>query len=452
MKTMPVVQWTQRVDTHSTRIRYRFENERWMETPMIDRKAGIYETVLLGVPENSRVTFFFKAEVEAGNPNNGVDDQGNGALFSPWESEQFTFTSGALPSIIPRPTVSVFDPQLASGDRYLLGSVEDTADPDRYYAGPFWIYIMDRAGRIVWYYRDFASNPCMAYPRLSRDQTHLYIEKRSFFNEAGYQPKILRMTLDYRHQETMDIPGLDDCMDITTDGGILFNTHSSDDGSFLKERRPDGTIREIWSCDRWAIIHGLILTENFCYSNTVSWIPQKDSVLLSFPYVSTVVEIDRSSGELVHQWGSALDSCSFEPETSGFEFNHFPTWTPEHTLLVSTHQPGHKDKKCVGKHRFVEYSMDDTENALSVRWEYDNDDGQWPMYKGEAVRLDNGNTLINYGTGGVIKEVTPEKTVVWSVKWDADFSDDHFNKMVGHMILLDDLYALTRGWLSDAPQ
>ena len=68
------------------------------------------------------------------------------------------------------------------------------------------------------------------------------------------------------------------------------------------------------------------------------------------------------------------------------------------------------------------------------------------MYKGEAQRLDNGNTLVNYGTGGVIREVTPGKETAWHVKWDADFSDDHFNKMVGHTILIDDLYTLCRGW------
>ena len=34
----------------------------------------------------------------------------------------------------------------------------------------------------------------------------------------------------------------------------------------------------------------------------------------------------------------------------------------------------------------------------------------------------------------------------WHVKWDADFEDDRFNKMVGHTILIDDLYALVRGW------
>ena len=42
------------------------------------------------------------------------------------------------------------------------------------------------------------------------------------------------------------------------------------------------------------------------------------------------------------------------------------------------------------------------------------------MYKGMAIRLPNGNTLANYGTGGVIREITPDKQTVFHVKFDVD--------------------------------
>ena len=35
-----------------------------------------------------------------------------------------------------------------------------------------------------------------------------------------------------------------------------------------------------------------------------------------------------------------------------------------------------------------------------------------------AIRLANGNTLVNYGTGGVIREVTSDKKTVFQVKFD----------------------------------
>jgi hypothetical protein len=59
-----------------------------------------------------------------------------------------------------------------------------------------------------------------------------------------------------------------------------------------------------------------------------------------------------------------------------------------------------------------------------------------------AIRLPNGNTLANYGTGGVIREITPSHRTVWLVKLDVPEGDDAYNKMVGNIELIDDLYAL----------
>jgi hypothetical protein len=62
-----------------------------------------------------------------------------------------------------------------------------------------------------------------------------------------------------------------------------------------------------------------------------------------------------------------------------------------------------------------------------------------------AIRLANGNTLANYGTGGVIREITPDQQTVFHVKFDAPRGDDFFNKMVGHNEFIDDLYTLNGG-------
>jgi hypothetical protein len=66
---------------------------------------------------------------------------------------------------------------------------------------------------------------------------------------------------------------------------------------------------------------------------------------------------------------------------------------------------------------------------------------------GEAHRIpnSNGNVLANYGSDGVIKEITPDFQVVWKVRiyhFGAGYLQP---KMVGHCTLLDDLYAINRG-------
>ena len=447
VETVLVVRWTQARDTLSTSIQYTFENDAWLETPATPCRAGAHEAVLLGIPEKTDVTFYFEtvedsesSRVDGGIPDGGVPDSG---LTAP---KQFTATTGEIPKKMPRPTVLAFHPELADSARWMLGSVEDTPSKGSYYVGPFWIYIIDRKGRIVWYYADLGDNPCMAYPRVARDGSHLYIEKRMFYAMGSYRPRVVRMTLDYNNIETISIPGLDDCIDVTDDGGILFNEWTVSDEAYLKERRPDGTERRIWSCGAWAETVGVTDIAHYCYSNTVNWNPTDDTVLLSFPYINTAVQIDRQTGALLRQWGDAAGSYGFAPTTWSFEFNHFPNLTPDGTLLISTHAPGHEDKMAVGEHRFVEFTIDSAGQRLVEKWVYGEGVDDWPQFKGEAQRLENGNALVNYGTGGIIREVTPDKKTAWHVKWDADFSDDRFNKMVGHTILLDALYPLCNGW------
>jgi hypothetical protein len=199
-------------------------------------------------------------------------------------------------------------------------------------------------------------------------------------------------------------------------------------------------VRPIWSC-----------TAQFgpdfdCYSNTVNWNEQGDTVLMSFPYENTVVEIDRQRGELVASYGDAPGSYAFSPPTWRFEFQHFPNITPDGTLIVSSHMPGFSSTEDPVRyqHAFMEFEIDRDSSTLVERWIYD-ESPEWAMYKGMALRLEGGNTLANYGTGGVIREITSDKQTAFAVKFDSERGNDFFNKMVGHNVLIDDLYALNGG-------
>lgn len=441
VETVLVVRWTQVRETPGVSLRYSFENDEWFETPVKPGLAADHEEVLLGIPEKTAVAFYFQQDPDSESlSDGGPPDAGASPIH-------YFATTGDIPAAMPRPTVLSFDADAAGKERWLLGSVENTPSQDGYYIGPFWIYIIDREGRIVWYYSDRGDNPCMAYPRAARDGSHLYIEKRMFYNAAGYTPKVLRLTLDYRQAVEISVPGLDDCIDVTDDGSLLYNTWSRGGDAGLYERRADGSTRKIWDCAAWAFASGVTAASaNYCYSNTVNWNALNDSVTMSFPYINTAVEIDRQTGALLGQWGDAPGSCSFVPETWSFEFNHFAGITPDDTLLISTHAPGHGATEDPGEHRFVEFEIDRENCRLVEKWSFGEGIGDWPMFKGEAHRTASGNTLVNYGTGGGIREVTPAGETVWHVKWDADFEDDRFNKMVGHNFLLDDLYPLCRGF------
>lgn len=422
VNTVLEVTWEQAMAADEVWLEFEFEGSVLSSRPSPGELGG-HRDVVLGVPGETEVTVRIVSRVGD----------------TEYRTADHTGTTEAVPSGMPVPEVLEFDETLASPDRYLFGAVEDSDggcdNQSCFYHTTFWLYVIDRQGRILWYYADPASNATSSFQRVARDGEYIWIEKRPFsgFAERG----VLKMTLDWEYFEEIEVPNLADCIDVTDDGSLLFDDADSNE---LVEMTPDGEFRSIWSC-----------REHFgggfnCYSNTINWNPADDSVLMSFPYEATVIQIDRASGDVVGQYGDAPGSYDFSPASWEFEFQHFPTITPDGTLLVSSHMPGYDDttEPVAGQHAFIEFEIDRDGETLVEHWFY-NEGEEWAMYKGMALRLPNGNTLANYGTGGVIREITPDKETAFLVKFDVEEGDDFFNKMVGHNVFVDDLYALNGG-------
>jgi hypothetical protein len=423
VQTVLAVSWAQDIQSDSVRLRFTFENDQWFESPKKPGTRGSHRELVLGVPEKTDVTI----QIVSQTANGEVACQTQG-------------TTGKVPRSVPRATILDCRPELMSRNRWMIGSVEDTPRLNSRYVGPFIIYIIDRQGRIVWYYLDQAWNPAMTYPRIPSDGTHLVVD-RSLRNGINH-PSVFKTTLDFEYFEEFSTPEMIDSMDVTDDGSILYNSYQ-----WLIEQRPGGTTRNIWNCQRWAAATGAReIDSQYCYSNAVAWNRRGDSVLLSFPYVNTVVEIDRRTGDLVGQWGELPGSWTMDPPTRRLDFVHGGNITPDGTLLVSSHEPGSGESYDPVPHFFFEFELDRVNRIATEVWMFGESVDEWPRWKGEAYRVTGGNTLVNYGSGGSIWEVTPDGQTAWNVKWDADFPNDYINKMVGHSILINDLYALCEGW------
>jgi hypothetical protein len=421
--TILVVTWTQLQLADEVWLEFGFENDTSMTSRAQPGAMGAHRDVVLGVPGSTMVSVRIVSKL-GGAEHKSSDHQA---------------TTEALPTRMPVPELLAYDAAIASPDRFMFGAVEDSDggcnNQSCYYHTTFWLYIMDRQGRIVWYYADPASNATSSFQRIARDGEYIWIEKRAFSGRG--QQSVLKMTLDHEYEEEIEVDGLADCIDVTDDGSLLYDTTGSHE---LREMTRDGAVRMIWSCpDHFG-------SSFECYSNTINWNPIGDTILLSFPYPATVIEIDRQTGDVVGQYGEAQGGYDFSPPSWRFGFQHFPNITPQGTLLVSSHMPGYEDTNdpVAGQHAFMEFEIDRQNQTLVEKWIY-NEGDEWPMYKGMAIRLPNGNTLANYGTGGAIREITPDKRTAFHVRFDADGGNDFFNKMVGHNVLIDDLYALNGG-------
>lgn len=426
VNTILVVTWTQAMAAEEVWLEFTFEEGNVMASRPKSGEAGPHRDVVLGVPGDTDVT------VRVMSRAGGAD----------YRSSDYTGHTDPVPSGMPEPTVVDYDPSIASPDRYLFGSVEDSPDSvqqsrNNYYSGQFWLYIMDRKGRIVWYYNNPANNASSTFQRMARDGgEYIWIDQ----GRRGDQG-VIKMTLDHEYFETIDVP-VGDCIDVTEEGTLLYDV----DGE-LFEWTEGGGSRSIWSC------HAELELEPNCYSNTVNYNPDTDSVVMSFPEPGAVVEIDRQSGEMVGYYGNQQGAWAFDPpltmppEEWRFGIQHFPNITAAGTLLVSSHLPPHdtfQSAPSPNEHSFVEFRINRDTETLTEIWRY-TEGPEWPHAKGMAIRMANGNTLANYGTGGVIREITPTKQTAFMVKWDIPGNEDFYNKMVGHNELIDDLYALNGG-------
>ena len=433
VNTLLVVTWSQSLAAEEAWLEFTFESGNVMRSRGAAGALGEHRDVVLGVPGETDVT------VRIVSRNAGVN----------YRSRDYSGRTLAVPAGdngMPVPTIVSYDPALASSDRWLFGSVEASTGGSiaDYYTSTFWLYIMDRRGRVVWYYADPASNATSSFQRIARDGEYIWIEKRCFScspSPGSFAESVVKMTLDGTYFEEIPVAGLSDAIDVTDDGSLLYDADDE-----LREMRRDGTVRKLWSC-RQQFGYDFL-----CYSNTINWNPRTNTVLMSFPYRGTVVEIDRQSGQMIAQYGNAPGSCEFAPPLSTpptawqFGFQHFPNITPAGTLILSSHMPGldYTSEPVANQHAFLEFEIDRANQQMIEQWRY-TEGPEWPYAKGMAIRLESGNTLGNYGTGGTIREVTPDKRTAFHVKFDTPNGDDFYNRMVGHNVLIDDLYALNGG-------
>ncbi len=413
MATLVIATWTVEHPVDHCWLRYGFEGDTWLTTPAASCDEGEHRQAILGLP--AQTTLQVQLVLEHGGPEHP------GALQ--------TFTTGALPDALLTPTLEIWDLPRSSPEPWLLVAIE--AYEGAYYDGPYWQIVLDRQARVVWY-RALPAGLSSTFPRPSRDGSHLVTERVDRFGLAGGLPAVLQRTsLDLSRQEEIEVPGLRFPWDEASDGSIYYFDRELEGEAWLSRLHPDGQRERLWDCAAW--IADRCADTWCCEANAVVLEPGRGSLLWSMWATDTVLEIDLTSMEVVHSWGKLEGSWATDPADATFELQHYPNFTPSGTLLVSTHTPDMRLRQLAR-----EFELDEEASVLRQIWSHSAEADLYAQYQGEAVRLGNGNTLLNYGAAGVIQELDPAGELAWSARWPEPW-------MLGHTTLLDDLYALNEG-------
>lgn len=411
IRSIVYVSWSQDV-AGATLVRYRFHDEDWISTPVRELEAGQHEQIVLGIPYAAR--FSLQIVIGAG-PEEIVSTTIEGQ-------------TGDLPERMLPIDLEVSRPgEWGQEDAYLLGSV--SISPGGWATtGGYWIFIIDRAARILWAYETPELGDTK-YVRLSHDGHDILWDHDMYW--GAFQPHastVQRMRIDGSITQVYATPGLHHPFTELPDGSIVWGASVGDGSESLEQLDPNGVRTTLWDVADFSREIG---TPAPFSSNALFYDEGRDSFLFSTYAGSYVVEIDRPTGRTLRVFeggfGSPI-SWTVDPQEYRFSWQHGVSFTSEGHLLLSCHSTPFPQMA-------IEYELDEVARSLRPVWSFGRDDGVVAGTAGEAHRLASGNTLINYGDHPVIREVDPDGIVVWEVQWESG----HF---LGRTVFLEDLYAL----------
>ncbi len=148
-------------------------------------------------------------------------------------------------------------------------------------------------------------------------------------------------------------------------------------------------------------------------------------IILSARVLDELIKINYETGDILWRMGGSISKQNqftfINDPYFGFSGQHHPHILPNGNLLLFDNGNFREGDNRIS--RVVEYELDEANKTATLVWSYT--DGRFTPTMGSVQRLDNGNTLIGWGsTTGLpnITEVNPDGEVVFSL----NFPDGQF--------------------------
>lgn len=174
----------------------------------------------------------------------------------------------------------------------------------------------------------------------------------------------------------------------------------------------------VWSWDICGRFDPPTWTRDWAHINTYAPIPEEGAFLLSLRNVSAILKIDEASGDVIWHLGEGGDYTLESGEW--FYLQHAVELEEDGHVLLFDNGPMDRPYS-----RAVELELDEAAMTARIAWEWVPEDTSGAWYTsiwGDADRLPNGNTLINFGQSDPdypshIIEVDPAGEPVWHLRF-----------------------------------
>jgi hypothetical protein len=333
------------------------------------------------------------------------------------QSDDFTLTTGALPTGLQKPTVTTTNASALYGGFLVTGQYTQNAGS----GSP--AYILDADGDYVWAYTtpNDVTGAIMDYAG-----THMWINSANVPSGSAH---VRRVSMDGATDEDLStqFAGANHQLTVLPDETVAFYGYGSNGCDDIKERSPSGTTKTIVN-SRTA--HG---GTGACHINNIQYSPGDQTLVFSDLDNNVLTKITRT-GTVV--W--VLNGAGAPGITNGFTGD---TWAGGehgiHVLGVDKFLIFNNNSKAPGGAQTTAPGTADGSIALEIKLDltakkatktvvykgsgtsYQND------VMGDVQRLSNGNTIVAFSTKGIIVEVDASGTVLQTLRTTANFGYIH---------------------------
>ncbi|MDP2315129.1 MAG: aryl-sulfate sulfotransferase [Pseudomonadota bacterium] len=337
------------------------------------------------------------------------------------ESRLQELETGVAPRDLPSVTAGSYDARLAQSGYTLTTSLGD----------PSWVIVFDTDGSPVWW-EQAPEESVIAQVRLSPDGTSvLYnVASLNFGIDIGVIRKVRldgellsETRTEWGHHDFVGLP----------EGGYAYIAADirpwTDAEGFPRHvvgdaivEVPEGAVDSsgsttVWSTwDHFAVDVDPAVDNDF-YPQGLDWTHSNSlkfedgAYALSVRKENAFVKIDRASGETLWQIGGVGADWTLT-EGRAFVGQHSPELVGDDKFILFDN--GDIDIEDAYSEA-VEYTLDEAGRTYTRSWAYDYNQRISSYLLGDVERLDNGNTLIAWGSGGTITEVTPSGEMAFQV-------------------------------------
>lgn len=145
---------------------------------------------------------------------------------------------------------------------------------------------------------------------------------------------------------------------------------------------------------------------DYVHGNAIA-IDYDGNVLISSRHMDEITKINRQTGNIIWRWGGKHNEFTFTNDTIRFSHQHNIRFISNGNYTLFDNGNFHTPPFS----RAVEYKLDQINKTATLKWQYRNTPDIYAFAMGNAQRLDDGNTVIGWGSANpTMTEVKPDGT------------------------------------------